>query len=408
MEAMSSSHRSAKQIEALDAFAEASASGTAYAQLRAAREADRASRSGLGDGLSDRQRALLFEAQTLLAMTDMRFGDAEHLAKEAAESWRGAEQHPDELAMRMAAVTARIGAAYRDTIAVLPLAVKLDHLLTALAAAAPTRRRLVEGTVQTGLAHLAVDRVPAARELFARARSLAGDDVELARALAVTALCELQAGNEKGARAAAAQAIALARSTGDHVQLAVLLRFMAGVHGGVQELTEALEMAEEAADIAERVGDVLYASTLRLRGMLRVTSGRVLEGCADLERSIGLLSAGAWTYTIPVEVLTLAQTLVGIGEHARAERLLAEHAEHLASTTGDERAEVDLLRYGVTIRAGDHARAGAYAENVGRLLAAAHHKDAATLYDAAADAWTIAQEPAHARRCRAAADLLRG
>lgn len=404
---MHTPHAPAEQIEALDAFAEATATGTAYAQLRAAREVDAATCCVLDHGLSHRRRALLFEAQTLLAMTDMRFTDAIEFAHESAEAWRAADRHADELAMRMTEVTARIGAAYKDTIAVVPLAAKLEHLLSALEAADPTRRRLVEGILETGFANLTVDRLVPANELFNRALTLSRDDVERTRALGALALCTLQAGNEKHARTLTDEAIALARSTGDDAQLATLLRFVAGIQGASDEVTEALEIAEEAADLAEGLGDVQLASTLRLRGMLRVAGGRHLLGCADMERSIVLLRNSAWQHTIAAEVLTLGQTLVGIGEHARAEQVLRAHAPFLEKTTGDERAEVDILRYSLAVRGGDHARAAAYAESVAGLLAEAHHKDAATMYDAAADAWTVAQESTHARRCREAADKLR-
>ena len=404
---MSSSHAPTAQIEALDAFAQATATGTAYAQLLAAREVDAATCCLSDHGLSYRRRALLFEAQTLLAMTDMRFSDAIEFSQESAGSWRGAGKHANELAMQMAEVTAKIGEVHRDTIAVVPLTAKLEHLLAALVSAEPTRRQLVEGTLECGFANLAVDRLTTAGDLFARALQVSGDDIERTRAIGASALCELQAGNERAARALATKAIALARSIDDDLQLATLLRFMAGIHAAADEPTEALEVAEESADLAEKLGEVQYASTLRLRGMLRVANTRTLEGCADMERAIVLLRNSAWTHTIPAEVLTLAQTLVGIGEHAKAEHVLREHAPFLDKTAGDERAEIDVLRYSVAIRGGDHARAGAYAENVGGLLAAAHHKDAATMYDAAADAWTIAKEPTHARRCREAGDRLR-
>lgn len=400
-------HGSTRQLAALESFASATAAGTAYAQLCAAREVDATAAAAGEVALDPRQRALVFEAQTLLALTDMRFATAVRTAQTAAESWRGAGVQANELAMHMAKVTAQIGQVHKDTLSAVPLATKLDHLLTALGAAEPTRRQLVEGHLEAGFAGLAVDRLPAARALFARAATLAGDDIERGRALGASALCELQSGNERRARAQTADAIALARSTGDRAQLATLLVFLAGIRGTAGETAEALETAEEAADVAEALGEVQYASALRLRGMLRVSSGRALPGCVDLERSIALLRDSAWQHTVATEVLALAQTLVGNGEHARAEQVLSEHAGFLDETTGDQRAEIDVLRYSVAVRGGRHAHAAAYAENVADLLAAAHHKDAFIMFEAAADAWTLAQEPAHARRCRDAAHRLR-
>lgn len=404
---MTHSHSLSHQIAALEKFGAAIASGTSLAQLRAAQLVDAASCCILEEGLTLRQRALMFEAHTLLAMTDMRFSDAIQFSTDAAEAWRGFDAHANELAMRMAMVTAQIGETHPDTLAIVPLAAKLDHLLTALEAAEPTRRQLVESVLTTGFANLAIDRLEVARAIFERAHQLADDDIERGKAIGARALCAQQAGHDSSARELAAEAIAHARSTGDDVQLATMLRFLAGVHGMANETPEALEVAEEAADLADGLGDVLYASTLRLRGMLRMATGAILVGCADLERSIVLQRHGAWTHTLASEVQLLAKTLIGVGEHAKAERVLRENEPFLERTMGEERAEIDVLRYSVALRNGNHRLAGSYAETVGGILAEAHHKDAAAMFEAAADSFTVAQAPEDARRCRERAATLR-
>ncbi|WP_153504476.1 hypothetical protein [Cumulibacter manganitolerans] len=368
-------------------------------QLRAARAAQEI---GPHDArlLEPPLAASLVEARAVVAMIEMRFSAAARLAAAAADAWRDAGEHAREIGLRMARLTAQI-AEEHDAFAVLPMAEKTEHFLTALRAAEPGRRRLVDGLLTTGFAVLRIERFDQARRYFAEALSLASDDGERARALGARAIAELQAGNERRGVRLAEQAAALARSVRDELQLATMLRVLTAVRGADGDrLTEALELAEEAADLAEPLSDVLLASILEVRGRLRVAAGRVDSGITDLQRAIRLQGDSAWQQSLAAEAGALARVLLDVGRVHDAQQVLDRYRAALDDTVDDARIEIDQLRYAVALRGGDHRRAAAYAESVATRMAAAHHKDAAAGYEAAADSWSVAGDEPRARLMR--------
>lgn len=378
------------------AYGVAIETGHLLERLRAARAVQDA--EGDADALAPKERALLQDAFAHLSANDMRFEDAAALSGRAAESWRAAGEHAHELSSRMDVVSAQISALDSDAIAIAPLADKQDHLLTALRAAAPSPRRLLDAILASGYAALRVHRFDRAREHFAEAQSRARDDADRARVLGASALCELDAGDGDTARVKAAESIRLARSSGDSMQLATMLRFVTGIQGErPDELPSALQAAQEAAELAAELGDVFLASTLRLRGLLRITADDGKGGAEDLERSIRLLRESAWQATLPAEVLTLGQVMIGTGAPDDAARIVREHEDLLARAEGDQRIEVDLLRYQVAVHCSDLRSAATHAESAAERMTDAHHKAASTVWEAAASAWEAAGEAGRAR-----------
>ena len=371
----------------LTAYAEAKDTGTSYAQFQTAKVV-----AALADDLvhDPADRALLSDARAALASSDAKFGDAERLAQASADAWQDAGDHAEELAMRIVSLKARIDQRDHDVLEILPLADRLEHLTTALRATNPHPRRLVGASLTSGFARLAAAHLDAADEHFADAAKYAVDDVDRAAATGAKALCAAHRGDSDRARKLAEASLALARSSRDDMQIAMMLRFLIGLHSEPEQLSLALTYAEEATSLAGDLGDVFAASCLRLQGLLRVAAGQVREGCLDLERALNLMRTTAYDDTISQEVSGLLQTLVGCGRHDDAARVAREHADVLDALEGDERAEIDIVRYTMAVRDDDFASAARFAQSAADLMGAAHHKDAAAIYDAAADAWTLA------------------
>lgn len=405
---MSRSTAPERQLAAIEKFGIALQTGTSFQQLKAAREIDETTCCIIDTGLGARQAALLFEAHAFLATLDMRTSDAEELATQAADRWRDAGEHADELALRMGVVNAQIGELRDATLEVVPLVEKLEHLLTALGAAEPPRRRLIAGMLATGFGQLRIGRYDAARTHFSRAQAICEDDSERARALGASALCELQSGNEQRAIELAERSASLARSTYDRLQLAIMLRMLTGIYGEKpDELTRALELAEETVDAAEELGDVTLAPGVRLRGLLRVAAGQHAEAVVDLERSIRLLRGSAWQHTLPQEVLTLAQVSLASDGPPAAWRVVKEYAVLLDRADGDQRIEIDLFRYAAATAVSQPAAAARFAESTARLMAESHHKDAADIYERAAGAYLQAGDEVGELRCQTLARQVR-
>lgn len=400
---------SAGLTHALDSFETAIEAGTLIGQLRSAREVTEQAVVRADVELTDRHRALLHEATAHVSSQEMRFADAVDHFRLASEAWRAHGDHANELAARMSTVTAEISALGSDTIAIAPLAQKQEHLLTALRAAQPTPRRLLNGILAAGYAALQVHRFDQAREYFAEAETRAQDDGERARVLGASALCELDAGHGDVAHAKVAESIRLARSNEDTMQLAVMLRFLTGMYGAEPDgLPRALAAAEEAVEAGDELGAVFLASILRLRGLLRIASGDGSSGAADLEKSIRSLRDSPWQHTLPSEVLTLGQVLLSQGAHDEAVRVVQEHGSLLRDTTGDEQIEAHLLQYQVSVHSKDLLSAGRHAQTAAELMSAAHHKAAASVWDVAAAAWRAAGDDERAQRAAEEARHQRG
>lgn len=391
--------------ELVAAYADATERGTCYDQLLTAREL------AAYDGSPETscERALLHESRLTLASSELRFDTAGHEARLSADAWGEAGEHANELVMRMAQVNAQICELDEATLEIVPLVEKLGHLLTAVRAAGPSPRRLVDALLTAGFSAVRIERLDDARRHFAEAMRVSADDVDRVRALSATALCERTAGNESLARTQITEAAALAREAGDVLALATALRMLTGMLGAdPKHAREALALAEETVELSVDLGDVFFASTLRLRGLLRLLGGQAAAGREDLERSILLLRDSAWQHTLPAEVLTLAEQYFGVNERLEAVRVLREYGDLLDRATGDERIAVDVFRYVVAVTQQDFAGAAGYAGSAARLMEQAHHKDTAQLYEAAADAWQAAGDGEQSAQARAAVRRVTG
>ncbi|HXH34481.1 MAG TPA: tetratricopeptide repeat protein, partial [Plantibacter sp.] len=181
-----------------------------------------------------------------------------------------------------------------------------------------------------------------ARPILDRYRELAiefGDELLLARVLAIVSFLECHEGNVDEAATAGAQAIELARQLDDPLVLAYALYFRARMRSRFGNVEEATRDAEESIELAQG-GDLelFRLCDVDILGYLALSLGQHDEAVDHLTHVLERMKEMPWRGPAPVEAHhNLAEVYVRRGELELAEALLDE-LEAIAKPTGRVRS----------------------------------------------------------------------
>ena len=231
-----------------------------------------------------------------------------------------------------------------------------------------------------------------ARAMFQEALETAranpeGDRWSEARSLVGLSTLESDGGDEEGSLRLAAEALAIAETSGDRFSLAVAHEAVGGTMRHMMRLADAEEHMDRAVDAFRALGARWeLASALTSRGIARRLAGRAQDGVEDLREAYRICRELKERSIITWTAAALARAYVSAGDPGAARRVLEETASVASEETAATEDWLDYADVEILLAEGERDAALERALSILR-----YERAEGSSKDAAARVWWISQ-----------------
>jgi len=231
-----------------------------------------------------------------------------------------------------------------------------------------------------------------ARAMFQEALETAranpeGDRWSEARSLVGLSTLESDGGDEEGSLRLAAEALAIAETSGDRFSLAVAHEAVGGTMRHMMRLADAEEHMDRAVDAFRALGARWeLASALTSRGIARRLAGRAQDAVEDLREAYRICRELKERSIITWTAAALARAYVSAGDPGAARRVLEETASVASEETAATEDWLDYADVEILLAEGERDAALERALSILR-----YERAEGSSKDAAARVWWISQ-----------------